>query len=268
MPYMSCFFRILTITVLASSAAHRVSAAAYSKSSARTPVYGYKIVNTYPHDEEAFTQGLAFDNGFLYEGTGGYGRSTLRKVKLETAEVLQTHSLRARFFGEGMTVFRNKIIQLTWRSRTGFVYDKNSFRPLRAFNCPGEGWGITHDGKRLIISNGKSTLRFLDPNSFETLAQLEVRDNNVPVTGLNELEYVRDRIYANIWGKDRIAIIDPKNGNVVAWIDLKGLLGLKDRRHMLAVLNGIAYDEKRDRLFVTGKSWPKLFEIKLTAPVD
>jgi glutamine cyclotransferase len=230
------------------------------------PVYSYNIVNTYPHDRDAFTEGLVFEDGFLYEGTGLYGNSSLRKVELETGNVLQIRELSAQFFGEGITIYGDKIIQLTWQSNIGFVYDKNSFELLQEFNYSTEGWGITHDGTRLIMSDGTSTLHFLDPQTFEEIGQLEVFDDHGPVTKLNELEYVQGEIYANVWQTDRIARISPDTGRVVGWVDLEGLLTAEDRSEPVDVLNGIAYDADTDRLFVTGKLWPKLFEIKLISP--
>ena len=228
-----------------------------------TPVYGYKIINAYPHDRNAFTQGLVFDDGFLYEGTGICGDSTLRKVELETGEVIKLYPLPAKFFGEGVTLWEDKLIQLTWRSRVCFVYDKESFLLLREFAYPTEGWGITHDENRLIMSDGTSTLHFLDPDTFEELGRIEVHDCGVPITHLNELEYVKGDIYANVWPTNRIARISPETGQVVWWIDLEGMLSEEDRSQPIDVLNGIAYDAKHERLFITGKYWPKLFEIEL-----
>ena len=227
------------------------------------PVYTYKVVNTYPHDRNAFTQGLVFEHGALYEGTGLRGRSTLRRVELETGDILQIRELPAQFFGEGVTIYENNAIQLTWQSSIGFVYDKDSFELLGEFHYPTEGWGITHDGKRLIMSDGTATLHFLDPETFEELRQVEVCDNDGPVTRLNELEYVQGEIYANVLQTDRIARISPQTGQVAGWIDLKGILSPEDRNEPVDVLNGIAYDAEKDRLFVTGKLWPKLFEIEL-----
>jgi glutamine cyclotransferase len=230
------------------------------------PVYSYNIVNTYPHDPDAFTQGLVFEDGVLYEGTGLYGQSTLRRVELETGDVLQNLELSDEFFGEGITIYGNEIIQLTWKSNVGFVYDKNSFELLQQFNYSTEGWGITHNGTCLIMSDGTSTLHFLDPQTFEEIGQLAVFANDDPVTKLNELEYVQGEIYANVWQTDRIARIEPGTGRVVGWIDLRGLLTAEDRTEPVDVLNGIAYDAEADRLFVTGKLWPKLFEIELIPP--
>ncbi len=228
-----------------------------------TPIYACKIVSTYPHDSEAFTQGLVFENGILYESTGLQGRSSVRKVDVKTGSVLQIQRLPPQLFGEGITVFGERLIQLTWRSGVGLVYEKRSFRLLKEFTYPTEGWGLTHDGRRLIMSDGTATLRFLDPETFKELGSIAVFDGNGPVGGLNELEYVRGEIYANVWPTTRIARIDPETGRVVAWIDLEALA----RQHAMfnpdAVPNGIAYDPRGDRLFVTGKLWPNLYEIKL-----
>jgi len=260
--------RIWVPVLLAALAA--VSLAFYLDSRARArhavAVYSYKIVNTYPHDRNAFTQGLFFADGFLYEGTGLRGRSSLRKVKLETGEVLQHRTLGYEFFGEGVTIYSNKIIQLTLQTKVGFVYDKESFKLLKEFNYPSEGWGITHDGKRLIMSDGTSTLHFLNPETFEEIGRIKVKDSDGPVAGLNELEYVQGQIYANVWKTNRIAQINLQTGKVVGWIELAGLLSPKDRGQLVDVLNGIAYDAENDRLFVTGKFWPKLFEIELVLP--
>jgi len=228
--------------------------------------YTYNIVNTYPHDRNAFTEGLVFEDDVLYEGTGRFGQSTLRRVELETGDILQIRELSDQFFGEGITIYENKIIQLTWRSNIGFVYDKNGFELLQEFNYSTEGWGITHDGERLIMSDGTSTLHFLDPQTFEEIGQLEVFDNDGPVTRLNELEYIQGEIYANVWQTDRVTRIAPGTGRVVGWVDLAGLLTAEDLSEPVDVLNGIAYDANTDRLFVTGKWWPKLFEIELVSP--
>jgi len=230
------------------------------------PVAGYRIVNTYPHDPSAFTQGLVFADGVLYEGTGLRGQSSLRKVDLKTGTTLQVRQLPVRFFGEGITIYGKRVIQLTWRARVGFVYDRQTFQLLDTFNYPTEGWGITHDGRSLIISDGTSTLHLLDPQTFRQVGRLEVHTRDGPVSRLNELEYVQGEIYANIWKTDRIARISPQTGEVAGWIDLEGLLKPEDRYRRVDVLNGIAYDVKNDRLFVTGKLWPKLFEIDLVVP--
>jgi glutamine cyclotransferase len=233
-----------------------------SNKPASTPTqYTYSVVNAFPHDTNAFTQGLVIDNGVLYEGTGLYGQSSLRRVQLETGEVLQLHALSNEFFGEGITVFGDKIIQLTWQSHKGFVYDKNSFDLLQNFSYPTEGWGITHNGTQLIMSDGTANLYFLDPETFERVGKIVVNDAG-PVTRLNELEYIKGEIYANIWQKEKIAIINPRTGNVRAWIDLTGI-GDSESTDIDSVLNGIAYDANQDRLFVTGKMWSKLYEIQL-----
>lgn len=228
--------------------------------------YTYTVVNTYPHDPQAFTQGLIYVDGVLYEGTGLYGQSSLRRVDLETGSVLQRYDLPAQFFGEGITLAGDRIIQLTWQSNVGFVYDKDSFELLGEFQYPTEGWGITHDGARLIMSDGTANLYFRDPETFAEIGRVTVQDDSGPVVRLNELEYIDGEVYANIWQTDRIARIDPQTGRVTAWIDLTGLLSAEDRQEPVDVLNGIAYDAANDRLFVTGKLWPKLFEIELIPP--
>lgn len=220
----------------------------------------FRIVNQYPHDPGAFTQGLVVDAGTLIEGTGLRGRSTLRRVDIATGAVLQSLSLPAPFFGEGVTVFDERIVQLTWQSGIGLVFDRESFAPRGRFRYATEGWGLTHDGRRLIMSDGTATLHFLDPRTFALLERLTVRGENGPVERLNELEYVEGEIYANVWQSDFIARISPRTGEVLGWIDLRGLLAL---RPAPGVLNGIAYDPAHGRLFVTGKNWPLLFEIAL-----
>ena len=227
------------------------------------PVYTYKVVGTYPHDPDAFTQGLVFEDGVFYEGTGLRGRSSLRRVAVKTGEILQLRKLPSHLFGEGATIYGDKIIQLTWQSNVGFVYDKASFELLREFDYPTEGWGITSDGKHLIMSDGTSNLYFLHPETFEEINRIQVYDTDGAVKRLNELEYVEGEIYANIFQTDRIVMIDPKTGQVVGWINLEGLLSMEDHRKPVDVLNGIAYDAENNRLFVTGKLWPKLFEIEL-----
>ncbi len=229
-------------------------------------VCGFRVVNVYPHDAKAFTQGLFFDGGFLYEGTGLKEASSLRKVDLATGAVVKTRSLEGKYFGEGITICGDNIIQLTWQSNTGFVYDKNTFDLLRTFQYPGEGWGITYDGSRLIMSDGTSRLRFRDPVTFSETGGVNVRANGKPVENINELEYVRGEIYANIWKSDYIARIDPRTGDVTGWLDLTGLLKPEDRGLLTDVLNGIAYDPAGNRLFVTGKMWPKIFEIEIVPP--
>jgi glutamine cyclotransferase len=227
------------------------------------PRYDYRVVNTYPHDPGAFTEGLQYVDGALYEGTGRNGASDLRRVALETGEVQQRCTLPDSYFGEGVTVLGDKIYQLTWQNHVGFVYDKTSFTLQRSFTYASEGWGLTHDGRRLIMSDGTATIHFLDPATLGETSHIDVYDDHGLVVRLNELEYVHGEIYANVWQTDRIARIDPRSGEVLGWIDLGGLLSEEDRRQPVDVLNGIAYDAAHDRLFVTGKLWPKVFEIEL-----
>ncbi len=223
----------------------------------------YQIVNTYPHDENAFTQGLVYYDGYLYEGTGLRSRSSLRRVDLETGKVVQKIDLENKYFGEGITLFEDRLIQLTWVSQIGFVYDRESFEKLQEFTYPTEGWGLTHDGQNLIMSDGSDRLFFLDPETFEEVKQISVSERNEPVEMLNELEYIKGEIYANVWMSERIVRIDPTTGQVLGWIDLSGLRNPALAGNRDAVLNGIAYDSKKDRLFVTGKLWPNLFEIEI-----
>lgn len=225
-----------------------------------------RIVNTFPHDRAAYTQGLVFEDGGLYEGTGLNGLSTLRRVDLESGEVLKAISLSPEYFGEGIAIWDDRIVQLTWKSGMGFVYDKETFELLDTFRYPTQGWGITHDGTRLIMSDGTATLHFWDPDTLAEIGSVEVQTHSGPVTRLNELEYIDGKVFANIYRTDFIAIIDPDTGQVTAWIDLRGLLGPEDFVEPVEVLNGIAYDASDGRLFVTGKLWPKLFEIELVSP--
>jgi glutamine cyclotransferase len=227
------------------------------------PTYTYEVIKAYPHDVAAFTQGLVFHQGVLYESTGLNGSSSLRRVELETGKVLKKIEVPARFFAEGLALFNGRLYQLTWQTQRGFVYDLNSFNKLREFSYAGEGWGLTRDANSLIMSDGSSRIRFLDPDTFEVRRMIAVQDNRRDVLQLNELEYIKGEVYSNVWMTDRIARIDPQTGKVNAWIDLSGILPPEDRPDPMAVLNGIAYDETSDRLFVTGKYWPKLFEIKL-----
>jgi glutamine cyclotransferase len=230
-----------------------------------TPLYGFRVVNVYPHDPDAFTQGFIFHNGSIYEGTGLHGHSTLRKVELKTGKVLKSHPLQAEYFGEGITICRNRLIQLTWQSHTGFIYDPHSFRILGTFPYPTEGWGITCDGNNLIMSDGTATIRFHNPRTFKVVRQIEVRDRGKAVPHINELEYIKGEIYANIWDTGYIARISPQTGKVLGWIDLRGLYQFVRKGGKADILNGIAYDAKNDRLFVTGKFWPNIFEIRLEA---
>lgn len=232
---------------------------------ASSPValYTYRVVNVYPHDPDAFTQGLVFDDGVLYESTGLRGRSSLRMVEWQSGTVQRTYTLPEQYFGEGLTLIGDRLIQLTWQSHVGFVYDKDNFDLLDTFEYTTEGWGITHDGQYLIMSDGTEVLHFLDPGSLQEVHQVQVYGAEGPVAHLNELEYVQGEVYANVWLTDWIVTIDPHSGWVTGWLDLAGLLGPEDRTDPVDVLNGIAYDAEGNRLFVTGKLWPKLFEIEL-----
>jgi glutamine cyclotransferase len=222
-------------------------------------------VASFPHDPGAFTQGLAIDAGKLYESTGQYGHSSIRRVDLETGEIEQIAPLNFTYFGEGLTVLGERIYQLTWKGQVAFVYDVASFELIAQKRYRGEGWGLTHDGASLIVSDGSATLRFFEPESFEVIRTLEVLDRGQPIDRLNELEFIDGEIWANVWYEDRIARISPATGEVLAWVDLADLIP-RSRRSSDAVLNGIAYDREADRLFVTGKYWPQLFEIELTRP--
>jgi glutamine cyclotransferase len=231
---------------------------------ARTPLYSYEIVNVYPHDPAAFTQGLVFYQGVLYESTGLNGSSSLRKVELETGRVLQRISIPSQYFAEGLALFNGRLLQLTWQNQQGFVYDLDTFQQLSTFSYTGEGWGLTHDGQSLILSDGSSQLRFLDPHTFQVQRTITVKDRGQAVVRLNELEYVRGEVFANVWYTDRIARINPANGTVTGWIEMNGLLSPQEGARA-DVLNGIAYDAANNRLFITGKDWPKLFEVRLKA---
>jgi len=228
------------------------------------PEYGVEVVHTYPHDPTAFTQGLLYLNGFLYESTGLNGQSSIRKVKLETGEVIEKHQIPEQYFGEGIVNWKDKLVELTWQSSVGFVYDLASFQLKTQFHYPGEGWALTQDGKRIIMSDATPELRFWDGDTLRELGRVTVTADGQPVRELNEIEYVNGEVYANVWQTDRIARIDPATGKVVGWIDCTGLLNPADRvEGQTDVLNGIAYDAATGRLWVTGKRWPKLFEIKL-----
>jgi glutamine cyclotransferase len=229
----------------------------------RVPVSRYVITHVYPHDPRAFTQGLEYRDGALFEGTGLNGRSTLRKVEIATGRVLQQAPIPADYFGEGITTWGQTILQLTWQSEVGFVYDRTTLRQLRTFRYTGEGWGLTHNTTHVIMSDGSASLRFLDPRTLTETHRLLVTDAGIPVRDLNELEWVSGEIYANVWQTDFVARISPTSGRVLGWIDLSGLLSRAEERGSVDVLNGIAYDAARGRLFVTGKLWPKLFEIQV-----
>jgi len=226
------------------------------------PVLSMKVAHVYPHDPRAFTQGLEYYGGYLYESTGIAGQSSLRKVSLQTGEVVRKISLPPQYFGEGLTILHGKIYQLTWLAKKGFIYDLGSLRQVGEFPYETEGWGLTHDDKSLIMSDGTNKIRYVDPVSFAVTRTIEVYAGREGVVNLNELEYIKGEIFANIWHSPRIARIDPRSGQVLAWIDLTSLVS-KEQHSDEAVLNGIAYDKARDRLFVTGKDWSNLFEITL-----
>ena len=252
--------RILVVTIaIATYACAPVSQAG-------VPEYTFEVVHSYPHDRTAFTEGLFYLGGFLYESTGIEGASSVRKVRLETGEVVQRHDLPSAYFGEGIIQWKDRLIQLTYKTEVGFVYNLSTFETERRFEYPGEGWAMTQDGKNIFMSDGTAQIRIWDPETLQELRRITVTDQGQPVPNVNELEWVKGEIYANIWETDRIARIDPATGRVVGWIDLAGLLNPNERiagPEGTDVLNGIAYDAKGNRLFVTGKRWPKLFEIRL-----
>jgi glutamine cyclotransferase len=227
------------------------------------PEYGFEIVHQFPHDPAAFTQGFTFYNGYFYEGTGRNGSSYLRQERIETGEIVRQVDLPEQYFGEGITIVGSEIFQLTWLAHTGFVYTLNDFRKLRTFSYPGEGWGLATDGRQIFMSDGTAEIRVLNPSTMKELRRIKVHDGPKPVLELNELEFVDGEIFANVWHTDRIARISPRSGEVVGWIDLTGLLSPIYHLGPEAVLNGIAYDKQGRRLFVTGKLWPTIFEIKL-----
>ncbi len=235
-----------------------------SRPGEKAPYYGYEVLHTWPHDADAFTQGLVFQGGKLFEGTGQEGRSSLRLVELETGRILKKVDVPSPYFGEGITLLKGKVYQLTWQNQRGFIYDASTFSKLGEFTFTGEGWGLANDGQSLILSDGTNRIRFIDPDNFQVRKTIAVFDGSTRISRLNELEYVRGEIYANIWHAERIARIDPQTGHIVGWIDLTGLRSQIEVHDEEAVLNGIAYDETNGRLFVTGKLWPKLFEIRVT----
>jgi glutamine cyclotransferase len=266
-------------TVAAHPTAQQTTQAANSNATATTdasaktneivPTYSYKVKNTWPHDRRAYTQGLIFLDGILWESTGQYGSSSLRKVELKTGKVIKQIAVPPKYFAEGMTVFHDKVFQLTWQEHKGFIYDPATFEKQSEFDYTGEGWGLTHDGQSLIMSDGTNQIRFLDPSTLRTTRTISVYDQaGAPVEKLNELEYIDGEIYANIWQTDHIVRIEPKSGKILGWIDLTGLLKTNDRSGEEDVLNGIAYDPAGKRLFVTGKMWPKLFEIEIVNNKD
>ena len=224
-----------------------------------------RVVAVYPHDPSAFTQGLAVTDGRIYEGTGQFGSSSVRRIEIATGQVELMVPLNQEYFGEGITIFNGRLYQLTWQSHMGFIYELETLNVLDTFRYSGEGWGLTHDGEHLIVSDGSSSIRFLDPETFAVLKRLDVRENARPVTQLNELEYIDGEVWANVWHEDRIARISPISGEILGWIDLRGLYP-RSARGTEDVLNGIAFDPNTGRLFVTGKHWPQLFEIEILRP--
>ena len=239
-------------TLLAAGCAH-----------ATAPVLGYRVVHTYPHSTSSYTEGFLYLHGLFYEGTGLMGHSAVLVTEPTTGTVVQHTELAPQFFGEGIVDWGPNLYQWTWQSHLCFVYDRFSLRPIRQFEYTGEGWGMTRTARELITDDGSATLRFRDPETFAETRHILVHDGKQSVDQLNELEYIHGEIYANIWHSDRIARISPRDGHVIAWIDLAGLLPDKERINAESVLNGIAYDPEHDRLFVTGKQWPTIFEIKL-----
>jgi glutaminyl-peptide cyclotransferase len=250
------------------AAALAAMAFATTPAKTQTPVYGYTVVHAYPHDPEAFTEGLFYLDGYLYEATGLEGRSSIRKVQLSTGRVLRMRPLDAKYFGEGIIAWKGKLVELTWKSEIGFTYDLATFKPLGSFRYAGEGWALTQDGQRLIMSDGTPQLRFLDPVSLKETGRIAVTVNGRPLNNINELEWYKGEVLANIWQSPYIARIDPKTGQTTGIIDLSPLVAMEaSKGRAIDVLNGIAYDAAHDRLFVTGKLWPDLYEIKLTGPI-
>lgn len=255
LPVARVFFQCLSTVVLC------LLLVPQSRSADDIPAYGIEVLNTWPHDASAFTQGLTFYNGMLYEGTGRNGQSSLRMVDLESGELLKRENLNSRYFGEGIAIHNNKIYQLTWQSHIGFIYDLESFKQEKTFFLAGEGWGITNNEESLIVSDGSANLRFLDPDTLQEKSRIEVTLSGRSVQNINELEYINGEIWANLWYQDVILRIDPETGNVTSIVDLNGLYPQRKSRD--EVLNGIAWDEVGQRLFVTGKLWSQLYEIKV-----
>jgi glutaminyl-peptide cyclotransferase len=255
---------VAVLFLLAASSRDLTAEVGHKVSANSPPEYTFTIVQAFPHDTSAFTQGLAYSDGFLYEGTGRKGQSSLRKVRPETGVVVRQANLGSEFFGEGITIVKDRVLQLTWTSQIGFVYDLNDFHLLRKFSFSGEGWGLASNGREVFLSDGTSQIRVLDSESLHEKRRLKVHDGATPIDQLNELEFVEGQIFANIWHSNRIARISPQSGEVVGWIDLTGILSSVFHLEAEAVLNGIAYDPVGKRLFVTGKLWPRVFEIRLS----
>ena len=254
---------VLALVVLMVLFSGRAPGFAAWQAAASLPVFGYTVVHTFPHDRDAFTQGLEVVDGIFYEGTGLNGRSSIRKVKIDTGEVIQKRDVPAQYFGEGITVRGSELFELTWQSGVALVYDKQTFMPKRQHTYTGEGWGLTQDRSSLIMSDGTEFLRFLDPATFAEKKRIRVTAAGQPLKELNELEYVKGEVFANVWQTDYVARVDPATGVVSGYIDFRGLLTPRERDGT-DVLNGIAYDEATDRLFITGKLWPRVFEVRVT----
>jgi glutaminyl-peptide cyclotransferase len=256
---------VTRLRVVAALAAVALLSGAASRPAAQragsAPTWRHEVVRSFPHDPDAFTQGLLVRDGFFYESTGRKGQSSLRKVEIETGKVVQRLGVGNQYFAEGLAAWGSQLLQLTWETNIGFVYDRATFKPLRTFTYKGEGWGLADDGTRLVMSDGTPELRFLNPQTLAETSRVRVLDGGVAVDDLNELEVVKGEIFANVWLTDRIAVIAPSTGRVIAWLNLKGLM--TGQANPDAVLNGIAYDAARDRLFVTGKLWPRMFEIRI-----
>ncbi|MDM8536403.1 glutaminyl-peptide cyclotransferase [Desulfobacterales bacterium HSG17] len=261
------FFIIQIVCILLSAIYFPGYADDNLKKSGMIKQYTYKIINTFPHNQSSWTQGLVFENNtvyesFIYESTGRYGHSCLLKVEPATGRIINSIKLDKKFYAEGLTIINDKLVMLTWHSRKGFVYNKD-FSLDKTFSYPSQGWGLTNDGKNLIMSDGSCLLYFLSPDTFKEIRRIRVTENGFSVKRLNELEYIDNKIYANVWMTDKIVIISPKTGNITGWINLEGLFPLAERKNADSVLNGIAFDTSQKRLFVTGKLWPRLFEIKI-----
>lgn len=246
---------VLAIALLASPVPRTASALA--------PIDSYKVVATFPHSTDSYTEGFYYQNGLFYEGTGLKGNSAVLVIQPETGKILQRHILPPEYFGEGIVNWGSNIYEWTWQTHIGFVYDQFTLRPIRQFTYAGEGWGMTRTTKEIVTSDGSDTLRFRDPKTFAEVRHIVVHDGVTKINQLNELEFIKGEIYANIWHSDRIARISPSDGHVIAWIDLTGILPDDQKINNESVLNGIAYDAQHDRIFVTGKQWPKVFEIKI-----
>jgi glutamine cyclotransferase len=260
---LTCLLLIVIIFLLLSVQSCSKDSININTNDNTTTILSYEIVNIFPHDPQAFTQGLVWKDGYLYESTGLYDSSSLRKVELETGKVLQIRYFSGDYFAEGIAIFNDRIYLLTWREETGFIYTLDTFQLIDTFSYSHEGWGITTDGEYLIISDGTPVLHFLDLETLKEEKQVNVHEGLFLVYGINELEYIKGYVYANIWQSDKIAVIEPGTGKVISWVDLCGILNNVQHNKKTDVLNGIAYDVKNNRLFVTGKLWPAIFEIKV-----